>query len=382
MTRIYLIRHAEAEGNIYRRIHGQYDSLVTENGKKQIAALAKRFENVPIAACYSSDLTRTKLTAQAICVAHHLTLQTDPRFREVHMGIWEEHTFGEIAHTEPESLRRFNTDPEHWAVEGSEPFEVYTGRFLEAMTEKAEAHNGETIAIVAHGAIIRGILQRLFFYDNKEQAGHCDNTGVTLLDCEDGKYTLEYFNDNSHLTPDISTLARQHWWRKETGPSYDTNLRFEPLTDEQFYLDARRDAWQLVYGDLDGYKPDGFWRDARYAAKCEPLSLVQAILAGEPVGLIQLDPGRRADEGVGYIPFLYIVPAWRGKELGAQLIGHAVGFYRPLGRTKLQLSVAKQNAAALHFYDKHGFRPAGKTPGAHGDLLLMEKNIDVNQYGV
>ncbi len=41
MTTIYLIRHAEAEGNLYRRIHGQYDSLVTKRGYKQIAALIK-----------------------------------------------------------------------------------------------------------------------------------------------------------------------------------------------------------------------------------------------------------------------------------------------------------------------------------------------------
>ena len=44
MTRIFIIRHAEAEGNLYRRLHGQYDSLLTENGLKQVAALRKRFE--------------------------------------------------------------------------------------------------------------------------------------------------------------------------------------------------------------------------------------------------------------------------------------------------------------------------------------------------
>ena len=32
MTTLYLIRHAEAEGNLYRRIHGQYDSLITTMG--------------------------------------------------------------------------------------------------------------------------------------------------------------------------------------------------------------------------------------------------------------------------------------------------------------------------------------------------------------
>ena len=29
MTTVYIIRHAEAEGNVYRRCHGQYDGLLT-----------------------------------------------------------------------------------------------------------------------------------------------------------------------------------------------------------------------------------------------------------------------------------------------------------------------------------------------------------------
>ena len=39
-TRIYLVRHCEAEGNVYRRIHGVTDSRVTPKGRLQIAALA------------------------------------------------------------------------------------------------------------------------------------------------------------------------------------------------------------------------------------------------------------------------------------------------------------------------------------------------------
>ena len=67
MTTIYLIRHAEAEGNLYRRIHGWYDSLITKNGERQIQALEQRFDSVSIDAVYSSDLIRTQLTAGAIC---------------------------------------------------------------------------------------------------------------------------------------------------------------------------------------------------------------------------------------------------------------------------------------------------------------------------
>ena len=42
MTTLYLIRHAEAEGNAYRRIDGWYNSLITPNGLLQIEALRRR----------------------------------------------------------------------------------------------------------------------------------------------------------------------------------------------------------------------------------------------------------------------------------------------------------------------------------------------------
>ena len=37
MTTLYLVRHAEAEGNLYRRIHGWYDALVTDNGFRPVS---------------------------------------------------------------------------------------------------------------------------------------------------------------------------------------------------------------------------------------------------------------------------------------------------------------------------------------------------------
>lgn len=39
MTRIYLVRHAEAEGNLYRIAHGHYNGLITARGYRQIRAL-------------------------------------------------------------------------------------------------------------------------------------------------------------------------------------------------------------------------------------------------------------------------------------------------------------------------------------------------------
>ena len=48
MTTVYMVRHAEAEGNLYRRVHGWYNSLITDNGYRQIAALRGRFADIHI----------------------------------------------------------------------------------------------------------------------------------------------------------------------------------------------------------------------------------------------------------------------------------------------------------------------------------------------
>ena len=48
MTRIYLVRHAEAEGNLYRIAHGHYNGLITARGYKQIAVLQQRLAHIRV----------------------------------------------------------------------------------------------------------------------------------------------------------------------------------------------------------------------------------------------------------------------------------------------------------------------------------------------
>jgi probable phosphoglycerate mutase len=137
MTTIYLIRHAEAEGNLYRRIHGDYDSLVTKRGYLQIAALKKRFEDIKIDAVYSSNLLRTIKTAGAIYLRHNLPLIVSPRLKEVSMGVWEDHPWGEIERYEPEQLEDFNNDPAKWRVEAAEDYTALQNRMTQAILDIA-----------------------------------------------------------------------------------------------------------------------------------------------------------------------------------------------------------------------------------------------------
>ena len=86
MTQIYLIRHTQAEGNRYRMMQGHWDGDVTPLGMKEVDALSSRFQDIPIDAVYSSDLTRAMLTAEGITRNKGLPILPDARLREMDLG--------------------------------------------------------------------------------------------------------------------------------------------------------------------------------------------------------------------------------------------------------------------------------------------------------
>ncbi len=381
MTTVYLIRHAEAEGNLYRRIHGQYNSLVTENGFLQIQALTARFQNIPVDAVYSSDLYRTMTTARAIYTPKGLELHTDPALREVNMGVWEDKPWGWIARTEPEQMAQFNQADPAWRAPDGESLQEVGDRVEHAVRRIARAHPGQTVAIFSHGTAIRQTISNLKRVPPADwhTQRHGDNTAVTkLLVHPNGDVQVVFESDNSHLDDRISTLARQAWWRKETSGIRDVNLWFRPANwpvDQKLYLESRCDAWHCTHVNGPEFLPDGFLQDAEQHLTRSPWGVTVAMAGEEFAGMLQLDTQRYAEDRAGYIPFCYIAPQRRRQGLGVQLIGQAVSFFRPMGRDKLRLRCAPYNERAQRFYAKYGFRKIGQESGGRVPLDILEKYI-------
>lgn len=309
MTTIYLVRHGEAEGNAFRRIHGQYDSLLTPNGLRQAECVRQRFENVPVDACFSSDLTRTSLTARSIFVPKGLPLRRNPAFREVCLGRWEDTPFGYLETFEPEAMALFNQNPPAWHMEGAEPYPVYTGRFIDAMEDAARQFPGGTIAIFCHGAVLRGVLARLFFADDVSRVPYCDNTAVSRLFWDARGFTYDYLNDNSHVPLELSTFARQKWWRQ--GSQKDYNLWYQPMEP--------------------GENPAAF----------------RAMLGQTAVGTLCLNPQ------TGVVETLYLEPEFRGRDLEDQFLGQAVSCLRRWGYGAMTAQRGSVNPPEV--LDRYGF---------------------------
>lgn len=379
MTTVYLIRHAEAEGNLYRRIQGWYDALITDNGLRQIAALESRFAGVPVDGVYSSDLIRTRTTAGAIATPRGLTVYTDPGLREIHMGEWEDHTWGEIRRVDGDRLTLFNRTSPEFLAPGGESLGQVGDRVERTIRAIVRRHPDQTIALFCHGTAIRQFLANIQGVppDRWHELAHFDNTAVTCLAWDGEAFHIVFQGDNSHLDDTTSTLSRQSWWRKGSQKQEDVNLWFRPLDpgERELYLSARRDAWLTIHGADLPFDGPGFWQGAEEDLAQTPWGVTAAMCGEEVAGLLQLSPRRFREEGAGYIPFVYMTPSYRNRGLGVQLVGQAVSFYRPLGRSALRLRCSPTNQAALGFYGKYGFVQAGEDGESRLPLLMLEKSI-------
>lgn len=366
MTTLYLIRHAEAEGNLYRIAQGQCDSIITDRGYLQISALAERFRDEKIDAVYSSDLTRTRITAGAVANTKDLPIQTRADLREVCVGDWEEKTWGEIGIEETERLTLFSARPDLWRVEGGEPMAAVRDRMLSALRDIGEENAGKTVAVFSHGCAIRLTLGAIEGrgLDEIGKTPHGDNTAVSKIEYENGEFRLVYRDDSSHVKA-LSTFAKQSWWKRPNG--VEPGLYFRPveLPEQAALLIACvRDGWQLA-GETREFSEDVLLKEA---ARRPTLG---AYIEGRPAGILQLNPDKEAEEKAGWISLYCMTEDNRSRGLGIQLLGQAVLRYRALGREKLRLSLGRGNKAALRFFSRYGFSPLD----AAAEPLVLEKSL-------
>lgn len=369
MTEIFLIRHAEAVGNLYRMMQGHWDGDVTEYGRLELKKLAERFRGVRLDAVYSSDLYRAMLTADAVRT-YHPSLELQPRrsLRELDIGPWETLFYGDLSHDQAEQMHRFKFDSETWRIEGAETFREAGQRACRELKEIAARHEGQAVAVVSHGVTIRSALSELLGIplNDTERLPICFNTAVTKLVCEDGVFRVEYFNDVSHLQ------GMPVWNGK--APSFRTE-RLDPAARADYYCACYEKAWLQTHGSLKSFSPEVYLSSAMAHAKANPDAVLAVYDNDTPAGLLDLDPLRGAAAGYGWISLLYLEEDYRNKGYGIQVLARAIKFYTGLGRNAIRLTVSEKNNAARKFYEKWGFREIGSERNAAGRLYILEKRL-------
>ena len=215
-TRIYFVRHCEAEGNFYRLFHGHYDSKITQNGKIQLGYLAERFKDISYDYIYSSPINRTMRTAKAVNKYRNLDIIPYEGLIEINGGHWENVSWKKIPELYPDEAYCWAMEPHKFAPLNGETMLQVRNRIINTTLTIANMHPGKTIVCVSHGCVIRNMLcwAKGWDIDKLNDVKWSDNTAISLIEIdENNKPTLLIESDNSHLPENNSTLGKQSWWK-------------------------------------------------------------------------------------------------------------------------------------------------------------------------
>lgn len=198
-TLIHLVRHAEVENpdNIwYGRLEG---FVLSERGLRQIVALADHFAMKPVAAVYSSPLTRAVQTAEAIAASHGLGVQVAEDIIESEAKLQGLPGDRRLFHN-PANLRYFvNPLRPSWG----EPYRSIRERMGRAIAEMRSGHRGGEVVAVSHQTPV--LVARLMFEGNPKPPWRakvpCARASVTTLVFEDDQFVrAEYLPVGSAIT--------------------------------------------------------------------------------------------------------------------------------------------------------------------------------------
>lgn len=155
--RLLLVRHGEVLSNRELRYVGTRDEPLADSGIEQAGRIAAALAPLPVAAVYSSPLSRARETGARIAAARGLPLRLEARLREQAFGDWEGLSRAEVLARDRESLLRWEADLAT-APPGGDALGDIQARVLDLVAGLAREHAGEWVALVSHVGPIKALL--------------------------------------------------------------------------------------------------------------------------------------------------------------------------------------------------------------------------------
>ncbi|NDL61356.1 2,3-diphosphoglycerate-dependent phosphoglycerate mutase GpmB [Acerihabitans arboris] len=215
MLQVYLVRHGETEWNALRRIQGQSDSALTAKGQRQAQQVAERVKHMGITHIISSDLGRTRHTADIIARACGCDVLSDPRLRELDMGVLEMRDIDTLT-LEEESWRAqlVNGTPDGRIPKGESMTELSL-RMRASLDSCRELPAGSIPLLVSHGMALGCLISTVLgLPPYAERRLRLRNCSLSRMDFQQSPWlapgwVVETAGDTSHLDmPALDEIQR------------------------------------------------------------------------------------------------------------------------------------------------------------------------------
>ncbi len=202
---LILVRHGQqGANNLNDPLRSRAGNMeLSELGAAQAEAAADELGDEPVAAVYSSNLTRALSTATRIASRHQLEVRVDPRLREVGIyrdvpvGVSVKGAIGEAGVAEVR--RRFLAERSWDAFPLTESRPEREGRVVEALEAILATHpHHEKVVVVCHGGVINlivrhvlGVAEDMLFYPA--------HASISRLGRSSDRLGIVSLNERSHL---------------------------------------------------------------------------------------------------------------------------------------------------------------------------------------
>jgi broad specificity phosphatase PhoE len=206
MTRIILARHGNTPWNKDKIFRGSKDIPLDEQGREEAAALGEWLKDEVIQAAYTSPLSRSRDTAQAVARHHNLEVQDLPGLADLNYGDWEGVALKDVKVKYGDLYRQWETAPHTVRFPHGETLEEMRTRALAAVDQVVQRHLDQTALLVAHRAVNKVLIAALIGLDNAHfwriaQDTTCFNR-FHLMEAPQGGSKIWYIisiNDTGHL---------------------------------------------------------------------------------------------------------------------------------------------------------------------------------------
>ncbi|MBR4667316.1 MAG: histidine phosphatase family protein [Butyrivibrio sp.] len=159
---LYIMRHGKTDWNALKKLQGQVDIPLNEDGEKAARAAHEKYKDINFDICYSSPLKRALKTAEIFLDGKDTPIITDDRLKEMSFGAFE----GVTGYFDDPScpINDLFTNPTAYKQRnGAESFEELserTGSFLNEVIYPA-LEEGKDILIVGHGAMSCSLISHI-----------------------------------------------------------------------------------------------------------------------------------------------------------------------------------------------------------------------------
>ncbi len=271
-NRYLFLRHGESEMNLRNIIISSKPekilSSLTERGKKEIKRVAKKLKKENIDIIISSDLERTRETAEILGKELNIEPIFDKRLRDIKAGIFEGKLISEFEGYWSSYKERFFKKPK-----GGENYNDVRKRIFNFIKEIDKKYTGKTILIISHSKPILMFQGTVLGYDIKDFEEKIERNKIKT-----GEYREIEFKD----------LPYNKKWEIDLHKPYVDNIKFycpkcgEKMERVSFVIDCWFDSGAMPFAQ-EHWPFSSFQNKINEKQKLKPPKLFPADFISEGI---------------------------------------------------------------------------------------------------